>query len=116
MPWATPPWTCPSTMLGLIIFPQSSDTTYRRISTLPVVGSTSTVTAWHAFDHIDAGAVLRCDTSRLRSSSGGSVPDCWYAAHATCWTGTDFVGVPLTETAPSATSRSSGDASRRWAA
>ena len=103
-------------MFGLIIRPQSSDTTNRRISTLPVAGSTSTVAAWVAFDHMVAGAMERWTTSSSESSSGGSVADCWYAVFATCCTGTDFVGVPLTDTTPSATSRSSGDASSRCAA
>ena len=77
MPWATPPCTWPSTMFGLIIRPQSSDTTNRSTSTLPVAGSTSTVAAWVAFDHIVAGAMERWTTSSSESSSGGSVADCW---------------------------------------
>ena len=116
MPWATPPCTWPSTMLGLIIRPQSSDTTNRRISTLPVAGSTSTVAPCVAFDHMLVGAMLRCTTSSVRSSSGGSVRRLLVRGPATCCTGTDLVGVPFTDTVPSATSRSSGDASSRWAA
>ena len=65
---------------------------------MPVAGSTSTVAPCAAFDHMLVGATLRCTTSSVRSSSGGSVPDCWYAAHATCCTGTDLVGVPFTDT------------------
>ena len=72
--------------------------------------------AWVAFDHIVAGAMERCTTSSIESSSGGSDADCWYAAFATCCTGTDLVGVPCTDTTPSATSRSSGAASSRCAA
>ncbi len=43
MPCTVPPAIWPSTTFGLIIFPQSSLTMYRRISTSPVTGSTSTV-------------------------------------------------------------------------
>ncbi len=40
-PSASPPCTCPSTIIGLICTPQSSTAMNRRISTWPVPGSTS---------------------------------------------------------------------------
>src|SRR3712207_7911937 len=36
MPWARPPWTCPSTISGLTIVPTSSTHAYLRILTNPV--------------------------------------------------------------------------------
>ena len=41
-PSASPPWTWPSMIIGLIRVPQSSTATNRRTFTLPVPGSTST--------------------------------------------------------------------------
>ncbi len=41
-PSARPPWTCPSTIIGLMRGPQSSTAMNRRTSTSPVPGSTST--------------------------------------------------------------------------
>ena len=43
---AIPPWTMPSTIIGLITFPTSSTARYRAIFTSPVSGSTSTMQAW----------------------------------------------------------------------
>ena len=57
MPCTTPPAICPSTTFGLIISPQSSEITYRRISTIPVSRSISTVTAWQALENIQSGAL-----------------------------------------------------------
>ena len=42
MPSARPPWTWPSTIIGLIRGPQSSTAMNRRTLTSPVPGSTST--------------------------------------------------------------------------
>ncbi len=42
MPCATPPCTWPSTIIGLMIVPQSSTATYFTMSVLPVSVSTST--------------------------------------------------------------------------
>ncbi len=42
MPMASPPWICPSTIIGLMMFPQSSTATKRRILTIPVPRSMST--------------------------------------------------------------------------
>ena len=55
MPCTTPPAICPSTTFGLIICPQSSAITYRRISTMPVSRSISTVTAWQALENMKGG-------------------------------------------------------------
>ena len=41
-PSASPPWICPSMIIGLIRVPQSSTATNRRTFTLPVPLSTST--------------------------------------------------------------------------
>ena len=57
MPCTTPPAVCPSTTFGLIMTPQSSEITYRRICTWPVCGSTSTVTAWQALENMNCGAL-----------------------------------------------------------
>ena len=46
MPWATPPWTWPSTMSGLTTVPMSSTHTYERIVTKPVSVSTSVAHRW----------------------------------------------------------------------
>src|ERR1700730_11895002 len=45
MPCATPPWICPARIIGLITVPQSCTTTYLRISSASVSGSTSTIMA-----------------------------------------------------------------------
>src|SRR5215211_1534847 len=42
MPWATPPWTMPWTIIGLTMVPQSSTATYLTILARPVSVSTST--------------------------------------------------------------------------
>ena len=42
MPWAIPPCSCPSTICGLTIRPQSSTATKRRTVVIPVSVSTST--------------------------------------------------------------------------
>ena len=55
MPCTTPPAICPSTTFGLIICPQSSAITYRRMSTIPVSRSTSIVTAWQALENMKGG-------------------------------------------------------------
>ena len=41
-----PPWIWPSTIIGLILTPQSSTATIRRTFHTPVSGSTSTTTAY----------------------------------------------------------------------
>ena len=41
-PIVRPPWICPSTIIGLMIVPQSSTATKRRIFTSPVPRSMST--------------------------------------------------------------------------
>ena len=42
MPCTIPPWTCPSTIIGLMIFPKSSMATKFTIVVTPVSGSIST--------------------------------------------------------------------------
>ncbi len=42
MPMVSPPWICPSTIIGLMTFPQSSTARKRRIFTSPVPRSMST--------------------------------------------------------------------------
>ena len=46
MPCAMPPQTWPSTIIGLIMLPQSWMQTYFRIFTVHNSGSTSTIAAW----------------------------------------------------------------------
>ena len=46
MPWARPPWTWPSTIIGLTTVPMSSTHTYERILTKPVSVSTSVAHRW----------------------------------------------------------------------
>ena len=45
-PSVSPPWICPSTIIGLIRTPQSSTATMRRTFHTPVSGSTSTATTY----------------------------------------------------------------------
>ena len=118
MPWATPPCTWPSTMFGLIIRPQSSRHHVPQDLDLAGVGIDLDGGARGvAFDHIVVGrhgAVHHLEhavESRAAASPTAGTRRC-----ATCCTGTDFVGVPFTDTTPSATSRSSGAASSRCAA
>src|SRR6516165_3287292 len=59
MPWATPPWICPSTIIGLIRRPASSTTTNRLICTWPVAISTSTTATWQAFEKVTIRVVGR---------------------------------------------------------
>jgi hypothetical protein len=42
IPSASPPWICPSTIIGLIFVPQSSTAMKRRTLTIAVPGSMST--------------------------------------------------------------------------
>lgn len=55
MPWATPPATCPSTIVGLIMFPQSCTHTYRCTVMLNVVGSTSTIAPCTPYAQVACG-------------------------------------------------------------
>jgi len=73
MPCTTPPAICPSTTMGLIMTPQSSLTTYRKMLTWPVTGSTSTVAAWQALENVNGGALNRSLTSSVTGAPSGSV-------------------------------------------
>src|SRR6478672_7365024 len=103
MPCTTPPKICPSTTMGLIIFPQSSDTMYRSTRGSQVSPSTSTTQMCVAFDHVGnrLGRNRTVASNPLPISSGSS----WAlstAALATSCIVTDLDGVPLTDTTLSA--------------
>ena len=55
IPSASPPWTCPSTIIGLIRTPQSSTATMFKTSQTPVSGSTSTLTIYTANGQVRFG-------------------------------------------------------------
>jgi hypothetical protein len=115
IPWATPPWTMPWTIIGLTMFPQSSTATYLTILARPVSVSTST-TQTCAPD----GKVLFTGSNRALSSSPGSTPSgrLWArkAEKATSEMVLALSGAPLTRSAPSANSMSSSATSSSCAA
>src|SRR5215470_11452331 len=69
MPWATPPWTWPARISGLMTVPQSCTTTYLSTLSAKVCGSTSTIMAWAPFAVVPLGGPKYCV-----DSSPGSVP------------------------------------------
>ena len=111
MPCTTPPAVWPSTTFGLIMTPQSSEITYRRILTMPVSWSTSTVTAWQALENMYCGALYRLETSMPSSASGGSAPG--LMAAAAIWASVTLLpsGSPLIRATLSVISRSPGSIS-----
>ncbi len=69
MPCATPPCTCPSTIIGLITVPQSCTTQYRSTLISAVSGSVSTTAAWTPLANVD-----RIGEYQPVASSPGSSP------------------------------------------
>ena len=112
MPWATAPWICPSTIIGLITGPQSSTTAYSRTVTRPVSGSTSTPATCTAPEKVGPGGSKRWVASSPGSMPGGRPPGAGaQARRATSATDTPRSGMPRTLTRPSRSSRSAGLAS-----
>ena len=73
MPWATPPITWPSTIIGLMMVPQSSTATYLSIRVEPVSGSTSTTQMWVPDGKVQLGGSKAALPSRHRVDALGQV-------------------------------------------
>src|SRR3989442_1483240 len=102
IPCATPPWTWPSTIMGLITGPQSSTRAYRLIATRPVSGSTSTTATCTAPENVGPGGLKYTVASRPGSSPPGRPPrGSQYARRATSASVTARSGEPRTEARPS---------------
>src|SRR2546430_2747820 len=74
MPCATPPWICPSTIVGFTIRPQSCCTTYSTKCTTPVSLSTSTTAAWQPLANVPAPQLKRLVSPVTTVTSRGSHP------------------------------------------
>ena len=64
MPCASPPWTWPSTSIGLMMMPQSSTETKRSSLTSPVSGKTSTTAMWVPNGKVSSAGLKKSVVSR----------------------------------------------------
>src|SRR5258708_22867000 len=72
IPSATPPCPCRSTISGLMMFPQSSTATYRRILMCPVSLSISVTAICVPKPKVKFGGSQKCVATRPGSGVGGS--------------------------------------------
>src|SRR5919106_2975176 len=105
MPCTTPPWTCPSTTIGLITFPTSSTATYFARFTAPISVSTSTRARCVPWGYENTSG----STIASPVSTGDSPPGRLWAvneANASSWMVLAESGDPRTLNLPSLNSRS----------
>src|SRR5207249_3060123 len=115
IPWASPPWICPSTSNGLMTRPQSSTATRRRRRTAPDSRSTSTTAMCVPEGKVKFGGSHTVVASSPGSMDAGSaLTD--QAAAATSASVVARSGTPRTTNRPRSTTMSSAPASRSAAA
>ena len=114
MPWTSPPCTWPATINGLMMLPMSSQATYLRIFRPPVSVSTSMAQRW-----VPCGKEKLTGSYVASESSDGSTPSGRLCAANTAVAISPMAipwSVPFTLNLPPENSRSSSEASSRWAA